>query len=105
MSTPKKTRKKPLSVLTMLNRLRHPKNGVTLYEILFRNAGCGLLWHEESRGPHIKVPHSNPLLAKRGVMMDDPSWKNGLIVYKYYPTFSAAVKAEYNRFFGKERNP
>jgi hypothetical protein len=55
-----------------------------LYDILFRNAGVGLMFY----------------LAPMGIPIEEfpnDSWKQHLYVHSYYPTFDEAVEAEYLR--------
>lgn len=53
-----------------------------LHDIMFRNAGVGCLFYEGGPGP---------------LSLRDDSWKQHLIVRKYYPTFEAAIEAEWVR--------
>ena len=55
------------------------KNGATIYNICHRNAGWAIQWHEKN---------------KQG---DSDNWKDGLIIYKYYPSFTEAIEAEIKR--------
>lgn len=53
-----------------------------LHDIMFRNAGVGCLFYEGGPGP---------------LALHDNSWRDHLIVRKYYPTLDAAVEAEWLR--------
>lgn len=55
-----------------------------LHDIMFRNAGVGLLFYE---GPPISLA------------LHDDSWRRYLVVQKYYRTFGEAVRAEWMRHF------
>ena len=55
------------------------EKGATIYNICHRNAGWAVQWYEEK---------------KQG---DSDNWKDGLIIYKYYPSFAEAIKAEIKR--------
>lgn len=48
------------------------------------------MWHEKEREEH-------PPIYARNVGQD--SWRNGLVVYRYYPTFERAVREEFKRLF------
>jgi hypothetical protein len=52
--------------------------GNVIYNICRRVAGWGIQWYEENR-----VITNN--------------WKDGLVVYKYYPTFEEMLEAELSR--------
>ena len=56
-----------------------------LHNIMFRNAGVGLLFFEPPEGFEI-----NP-------MEQDDTWKQYLVVSRYYPTLIEAVEAECSR--------
>jgi hypothetical protein len=55
---------------------------VGLYEIMFRNAGVGCLFYT---GPYDDEGYPPSL------------WKQHLSVERYYPSFTAAIDAEYER--------
>ncbi len=51
----------------------------TIYNICHRNAGWAVQWHEEKR---------------QGL---SENWKDGLVIYRYYPSLKEAIKAETER--------
>jgi len=63
-------------------------HGFVLYDIMFRNAGVGLLFYNERTGG-IPAKLNN-------------SWKEHLSVTKYYPTFKEAIEGELKKFAGEE---
>lgn len=72
-------------LLASVQRLGEQK-GATLYNILFRNAGWGVQYFEESRvSPEVRA---NP---------QHPRWADGLVVYAYKPTLRAALQSERER--------
>jgi hypothetical protein len=74
----------------MVMKLRHPKEGVTLYEIAFRRAGWGYVFHHQD-------------VEIKTIKDEVQRMRSGLVVERYYRTFVAATRAEYKRFFGKEK--
>jgi hypothetical protein len=80
----------------MLEALQHPRDGITLYEIAFRRAGVGFMWHEVER---VKCRQCREDAHHWRERPRCERWKEGLVVYKYYPTFSKAVREEYKRLF------
>lgn len=84
-------RKNALKLETLLTRVRllAALRGATMFEILIRNAGWGISWHEEERE---KNP---PQYARRYDGKD--AWRNGLVVYRYYPSLRQALRAEEKR--------
>ena len=66
-----------------------------LHDICFRNAGVGLLFYDPPEGFEITQPTLKEAM-KTGYRTDN-SWRQYLSVQKYYPTFTEAVKGEYDR--------
>lgn len=67
------------------------KKGATLYNILFRNAGWGIMWYDE--------PHLAREIAKlhRDTLMSwskKDKWRLGKVVYQYKPTLVEALREE-----------
>ena len=56
-------------------RLIAESKGEYIYNILFRNAGVGIQWHDNKKGPY----------------------PNGFSIHKYYPTLSKAITEEIKR--------
>jgi hypothetical protein len=73
------------STLAKLAALEHPNDDLTLYEILRRNAGWGILWHSEKKQAEVQ--------AKSGTS-NNPT-RDGLFVDHYYPTFEDMVRNEH----------
>jgi hypothetical protein len=88
-----------VTVLEMLAALEHPNDDLTLYDICRRNAGWAIMWHSQEKGPDEFVPHPMPSLAEKGLAKLTDSWRRGLFVLAYHPTFEAMVAAEYARLF------
>lgn len=61
----------PLSEIEKLDALAQER-GITIYNICHRNAGWGVQWLE----------------------IEGPNWKNGLVVYNYYPTIAEMIAVE-----------
>jgi hypothetical protein len=88
-----------------------------LYNICFRNAGVGCMFHEDERarkemkdrwlgrdpdfGPSNSRDDAMAALKRSGEYQRI-RLKAGLVVYKYYPTLAKAVDGELVRLFGKE---
>lgn len=68
-------------LIHMIDELRYRG----LHEIMFRNAGVGLLFYEGDYDAH-----GFPVGSGK-----DDTWKEHLKVKRYYPTFLEAVEAEY----------
>jgi len=64
------------------------KTGATLYNICHRNAGWAIQWHEAARCSSAS---------------DD--WREGLVIYQYYPTLFEAVLAELARILADQTPP
>lgn len=86
--------------------------GLTLYSILFRNAGVGILWFDN----HKAGPPPLPPIRDEAAEQDDyqeklkqyhflqSQWiKKGLVVEKYYPSLSEALEGEKERIRWKYR--
>lgn len=84
------------------------KNECTLYEICFRNAGVGIVWHETAKVP---IALKNQLLeeptdkeelkkfiraGKLGKNISQMT-KEGLVLYRYYPTLRKYILGEIKR--------
>lgn len=84
-------------VLNTLMELAESK-GETLYEICFRNAGVGFVWHNEKKaGP---VPQEFAPYEYGSFMS---AWtKAGLVAYRYYDTVSEAIAEETKRLEAKD---
>lgn len=54
------------------------KNNAVIYNVCFRNAGCGIQWYEGSMDLSI-------------------DWRKKLVVYAYYANFQAAIDGEFER--------
>jgi hypothetical protein len=82
-----------------LEALANSKN-VVLYNICNREAGWAFQWYEESR---VKTPLPAevsprvPDSLKEYTAASSARAKEGLVIYKYYPTLSEAIKAEFER--------
>jgi len=63
----------------------------TIYEIVYRNAGVGITFYEGER------------MSGHEAYQD--TWRRHLVVHAYYPTFEAAVDAEYARLGRGEEPP
>lgn len=63
-----------------------------LYNILFRNAGVGLLFYEPPAGFEIEYMMGSGI----GYHIKD-EWRKYLVVRHYYPTLEEAVSAELER--------
>ncbi len=57
------------------------EKGYILYDISYRRAGWGVLWHKENSN---RPPPGY-------------DWHNDLVVYKYYPTLQEMVEGEMSR--------
>lgn len=55
------------------------KKGITIYNICFRNAGWAIQWYEAER------------------QGENPEWKTGLVIYRYYSTLEDCVNGEFIR--------
>lgn len=62
-----------------------------LYAINYRKAGWGISWWEEARSPVSSKEMEDWRTS------DLKRWKEGLVVYAYYPTIVEAVDAEIKR--------
>lgn len=80
--------------------------GLTLYSILFRNAGVGILWFDESRAGAPPIPperdEDTPADLFAAEMQEytfkQSEWiKKGLFVDQYYPSLSEALEGEKSR--------
>lgn len=52
------------------------KTGATIYNICHRNAGWAIQWHEKER------------------QRDNPDWRKGLTIYRYYSTLLEMISGE-----------
>ncbi len=59
---------------------------VGLYDIMFRNAGVGLLFYTGPVDENGWIPEAT-----------SRTWRDYLVVDRYYPDFDAAIDAEYER--------
>lgn len=84
-----------------------------LYNICFRNAGVGLMFHEEERANKWMATNFRPRPSSLAISEVGESiarqtersrahTEAGLVVYHYYPTLTKAVDAEMKRLFGEE---
>ena len=71
------------------------RQGCVIYAILHRRAGWGIEWHDQKREEN---PDRHPSLLYRG----EDSWKNGLVVYRYYDTFDEMLQNELERLSERE---
>lgn len=70
------------------------RKGCTLYNILHRNAGWGIMWHDE---PHQKHQMKGLNRSTLVVWSKREMWKLGRVVYQYKPTLREAIMAEIDR--------
>jgi hypothetical protein len=69
--------------------------GSVLREIIFREAGVGLMWNEARPETLESVLESD--YSRTFIRSPDPKTKAGLAVYAYYPTLSEALRWESKR--------
>jgi hypothetical protein len=69
------------------------QHGATIYEILFRNAGVGVLWHESAR----EKDQADRTGRDGRVFCDPGDWRSGLVVYQYHKDLRTALEAELAR--------
>lgn len=76
--------------MTTLEKLEalHNLETCTLYDIMFRNAGVGMMFYYPEKVPNNILPEGRT---------PPKNWEQGLSVQRYYPTFEECVDAEYAR--------
>ena len=80
---------------TTLQKLVEIRKKATVYEILFRNAGIGIVFFELeklTREEQIEYFAVDRATGRKDILMS-----KALTVYQYYPTLPQAINAEYKR--------
>jgi hypothetical protein len=98
-----------LSTLEMLAVLQDASER-WVYDLMFRNAGWGLMWYCPERDPEYPTRKAAEEAAAkisteewmRVSQEHQGAFKKGLSVERYYPTFEKMIEAEYNQLM-KER--
>lgn len=89
-----------MSMLDKLDKIREYPT-ISLYQIVFRNAGVGLMFFEG-----LRLTEEERMLyfsSDRPVGMKDILLNKALVVYQYYPTLDKAIDEEYKRLYGKAK--
>ncbi len=74
---------------TLLEKLQAIEKAKCIYNIHYCNAGVGFIFYDETKVEKKKAELNRELTER--------SWRDGLTVDRYYPSFPEAVEAEYVR--------
>lgn len=73
--------------MTTLEKLHEIESKKVIYDIHYCRAGVGFVFYDRE------------VEARATQVRSSESWRNGLTVQQYYPTFEEAVDAEHKRLY------